>query len=173
MDKSLFAKLTLILNALGAIGILLMVLFINLDVFGRTVFNAPLPGVTEFIGLAIVAVVWLQAASTLRNHRFIRSDVLSSVIDRKFPRFGSALRVLFNLIGFSVCAAILRFSVTPTINAYERGYYKGTFGVFTIPVWPVKVIIFIGCATLAIQFLLHAYQDFKLVFKSVDSETIS
>lgn len=164
MDNSPFARLTLFLNALGAIGILAMVLFINLDVIGRTAFNAPLPGVTEFVGLAIVAIVWLQAASTLRNGRFIRSDVFSSAVESRFPAIGIVLNIIYSLTGLAITAAILFYSVEPTLKAYERGYYKGTFGVFTIPVWPVKVIIMIGCATLAVQFLVNAYRDVRALF---------
>ena len=166
MDNSPFAKLTLFLNALGAIGILAMVLFINLDVIGRSAFNAPLPGVTEFVGLAIVAIVWLQAASTLRNGRFIRSDVFSSAIESRYPIVGVVLNLVYSLTGFVISAAIFFYSIDPSLKAYERGYYKGTFGVFTIPVWPVKVIILIGCATLAAQFLVFVVRDIRSLFDS-------
>ncbi|UWQ35448.1 TRAP transporter small permease (plasmid) [Leisingera sp. M527] len=164
MTKSLFEKFTLLLNALGAIGILLMVLFINLDVFSRTFFNAPLAGVTEFIGLAIVAIVWLQAANTLRTDRFIKSDVFSSMLEKRLPRFSLIVKAAFNLVGGAICLTILNFSIEPAIKAFERGYYKGTFGVFTIPVWPVKIIIIIGCVTLAVQFLLLAWHDIRAAF---------
>ena len=114
--------------------------------------------------MAIVAIVWLQAASTLRNRRFIRSDVFSSAIESRYPVIGVILNIIYSLTGLAISAAILYYSVEPTLKAYERGYYQGTFGVFTIPVWPVKVIILIGCATLAAQFLIHIYTDVRALF---------
>ena len=60
-----FRLFTQALNIAGTILILLMAISVNLDVFGRNAFNQPIPGVNEFIGLSIVAVVFLQMANTL------------------------------------------------------------------------------------------------------------
>jgi hypothetical protein len=44
--------------------------------------------------------------------------------------------------------------------------YVGAEGDFKAPVWPVKLIILIGCVAAGIQFLLMAGQDFHEAFKS-------
>ena len=62
-----FRRLTQVLNIAGTILILVMAISVNLDVLGRNVLNRPIPGVNEFIGLSIVAVVFLQMANTLQR----------------------------------------------------------------------------------------------------------
>ena len=159
-----FGRVTYWLNAFGTLGILAMVVVVNLDVFGRALFNSPLPGVPEFVGLAIVAIVWAQAADTLRNNRFICSDVLFRGIAARQPRMGNLLSVIFDLNGLVITGIVFYFSVPLLQQSIERGFYRGTKGVFTIPVWPVKVIILIGCAVLFIQFLLVLVSDLKKLF---------
>lgn len=159
-----FGRFTYWLNAFGTLGILAMVVVVNLDVFGRALFSSPLPGVPEFVGLAIVAIVWAQAADTLRSNRFICSDVLFRGIAARHPRIGNFLSVIFSLNGLVITGIIFYFSVPLLQQSIERGFYRGTKGVFTIPVWPVKVIILIGCAALFIQFLLDLVSDLKKLF---------
>ena len=161
---SAFGTATYLLNAFGTLGILAMVVVVNLDVFGRALFNFPLPGVPEFVGLAIVAIVWAQAADTLRNKRFICSDVFFRGIATRRPRIGNLLSVIFDLNGLMITGIVFYFSVPLLKQSIERGFYRGTQGVFTIPVWPVKVIILIGCAALFIQFLLFLVSDLKKLF---------
>ena len=145
--------ITFSLNVFGTLGILAMVVFVNIDVFGRALFNSPLPGVAEFVGLAIVAIVWAQVADTLRRHRFIRSDVFFNRAAKRYPRFGTFLTIIFDLNGLVITGIVFYFSLPLLAQSIERGFYRGTQGVFTIPVWPVKVIILVGCAALFIQFL--------------------
>ena len=154
-------SITFILNALGAVGILAMVVVVNVDVFGRGFFNQPLPGVAEFVGLAIVAIVWLQAADTLRHKRFIRSDVLFNALATRKPVFARFLTLLFDLNGLVIVGLIFYFSIPLFQQSLERGYYRGTPGVMTIPVWPIKLLILIGCAALFVQILLFLYFNLK------------
>lgn len=164
-----FGIFTYSLNVLGTLGILAMVFAVNLDVFGRALFNSPLPGVPEFVGLAIVAIVWAQAADTLRNHRFIRSDVLVNRVAKRYPGAVLFMDVIFNLNGLAMTGVIFYFSLPLLQQSIDRGFYRGTQGIFTIPVWPVKVIILIGCAALFMQFLLFLVSNLKKLFGKSES----
>jgi len=159
-----FGIVTYSLNVLGTLGILAMVVVVNLDVFGRALFNSPLPGVPEFVGLAIVAIVWAQAADTLRNHRFIRSDVLVTRVAKRYPRVAIFMNVIFDLNGLAMTGIIFYFSLPLLKQSIDLGFYRGTQGIFTIPVWPVKVIILVGCAALLIQFLIFLVSNLKKLF---------
>jgi len=159
------------LNVLGTLGILAMVVVVNLDVFGRAFFNFPLPGVPEFVGLAIVAIVWAQAADTLRNHRFIRSDVFIHRVAKRYPRVEILMNVIFDLNGMAITGIIFYFSLPLLKQSIERGYYRGTQGIFTIPVWPVKVIILAGCAALFIQFLIFLVSNLRRLFDKSGSKS--
>ena len=47
---------------------------------------------------------------------------------------------------------ILYGSIPLFIESYNSDFYVGVEGVFTAPVWPIKLIIIIGCAVT----LLHS-----------------
>jgi hypothetical protein len=62
--RSWFGIFTMVLNIVGTLLIIVMAVAVNADILGRELFNRPIAGVTEFVGLAIVAIVFLQMANT-------------------------------------------------------------------------------------------------------------
>ncbi len=76
-----------------------MAIAVNLDVLGRKLFNQPIPGVNEFIGLSIVAVVFLQMANTLQEDRHVSNDIIIRLIADTHPRLSAALYSSFHVIG--------------------------------------------------------------------------
>ena len=141
------------LNSVGTVLIFAIVILINLDVFFRFVFNAPIDGVTELVELSIVAIVFLQLSDAVRNGRLTRSDGLYSRIQEKSPRVGHILGALFDLAGALFFMTIIAGSIPRFIDAWERGYYSGNKGIFVVPVWPVRLIIVIGAVTVVFVFL--------------------
>src|SRR5688572_25335467 len=85
-----FRRFTQALNVAGTILILLMAIAVNFDVGGRDFFNQPIPGVNEFIGLSIVAVVFLQMANTLHEARHVSNDIIIRLIATSHPRISAA-----------------------------------------------------------------------------------
>ena len=47
------------LNAIGTVGILLLMVLVNADILGREMFSTPVRGTTELLALSIVAIVFL------------------------------------------------------------------------------------------------------------------
>jgi TRAP-type C4-dicarboxylate transport system permease small subunit len=158
--RSLFGGFTRILNVLGTLLILVMALAVNADVIGRNLFLFPLPGVLEFVGLSIVAIVFLQMANTLREDRHVANDILMRVISRTRPRLTAAFYMVFYLIGAVLMALIVWFVWPILVDNYRGGYYRGTIGVVTIPTWPFIAPVVIGAAATCIQFLLLAHRAF-------------
>jgi TRAP-type mannitol/chloroaromatic compound transport system permease small subunit len=161
-----FASLTGVLNAVGTVWIFLLMVLINADIFGREALNAPIRGVTELVSLSIVGIVFLQLAHTLWAGRLTRSDALLDHLRRTHPRLGHALKALYNLVGAVLFAIILYASTPYFLTAWRIGEYVGAVGDFTAPVWPIKLIILIGCAATAIQFLLLAWRELRLSMNS-------
>lgn len=159
--SSWFGAITSILNVIGTILILAMAVAVNADVVGRNMFNRPLPGVLEFVGLAIVAIVFLQMANTLREDRHVSNDILMSFVVASHPRLAAAYYAIAFLIGAALMALIVWFMWPYLTEAYERGYYKGTTGLIEIPTWPFLSAVVIGAAMTAIQFLILAWRSFK------------
>ena len=149
------------LNVLGTLLILVMAIAVNADVTGRVAFNHPLPGVLEFIGLAIVAIVFLQMANTLREDRHVSNDILVQLIVLSRPRLAASLYAAFNLIGAALMALIVWFVWPILTENYLGGYYRGTAHVIEIPVWPFMAAVVIGAAATMIQFLQFAWRDLQ------------
>jgi TRAP-type mannitol/chloroaromatic compound transport system permease small subunit len=153
-------SLTRGMNIIGTALILVMAVAVNADVIGRDFFNHPIPGVLEFIGLSIVAVVFLQMANTLREDRHVSNDLLMQVVNRSRPRLVAGFHVMFNLIGAALMVIIVIY-VWPLLEQdYRGGYYRGTAGVIEIPLWPFKAIIVLGAGVMALQFLALAGRYF-------------
>ena len=148
-----FSKFVAGLNSAGGALIFALVVMINLDVFSRFLFNAPIDGVTELVELSIVAIVFLQLGDAVRNGRLTRSDGLYAKIQEKSPRAGHLLGAFFDLAGAAFFLTIIAGSIPRLIDAWERGYYSGNKGIFVVPVWPVRLILVIGARTVVFVFL--------------------
>jgi TRAP-type mannitol/chloroaromatic compound transport system permease small subunit len=156
---SYFGRFTQALNIVGTVLILAVAVAVNSDVVGRNAFNRPIAGVLEFIGLSIVAIVFLQMANTLREQRHVSNDVFIIMIDRQYPRLAAALHAAFNAVGVVLMVIIVVYVWPIVVEAYQGGYYAGTAGVIEIPIWPFTSIIIVGATTTAAQFLVDAWRN--------------
>jgi TRAP-type mannitol/chloroaromatic compound transport system permease small subunit len=154
-----FAGLLLVLNSIGTLWIFVLMLVINVDVIGRTVFTAPLPGVPELVKLSIVAIVFLQIGHTLRSGRITRVDTVLESLRRRRPRVAAALEGTYSLIG-AMFFVILVWACAPLFwRAWQRGDYAGVEGYVTYPYWPVYLILLIGSACSALQYLMFSIDE--------------
>jgi TRAP-type C4-dicarboxylate transport system permease small subunit len=144
------------LNAVGSVWLFALVILINADAMGRSFFHAPIDGVNEIIELSLVGIVFLQLADATRKGRLTRSDGFFKFLLQKYPAIGRTLGFLFELCGIVFMVIILWGSVPLLIESYEGNYFVGNRGIFTAPVWPVKLVIVIGCVATLIQFFVFA-----------------
>jgi TRAP-type C4-dicarboxylate transport system permease small subunit len=158
---SLFGRVTQALNVIGTLLILAMAIAVNADVAGRNVFNHPIPGVVEFLGLSIVAIVFLQMANTLREGRHVSNDLLTQLISRSRPRLNAAIYATFHGIGALLMALIALYVWPIFASNYTGGYYRGTTGLVEIPIWPFMAAVLVGALATAIQFLLLMVEDIR------------
>jgi TRAP-type C4-dicarboxylate transport system permease small subunit len=157
--SSPFGAFTQALNIVGTVLILIMAVAVNADVFGRNAFNRPIAGVLEFIGLSIVAVVFLQIANTLRERRHVSNDVFILMLAASRPRLAATLHTAFDTIGALLMATIVVYVWPIVVEAYRGGYYAGTAEVIEIPIWPFTAVVVLGALTTAVQFLIDAWHD--------------
>lgn len=153
-------------NVCGSLLIFVLMVLIVVDVLGRNLVGAPLPGVPEMVALSIVAIVFLQSPQTLRAGRMPRSEALLSMLERRAPSASKCLLDLHDLAGLATTAIVCHASWPPLVKAWARDTFVGAVGDFTAPVWPVKATIVVGSALLALQFVariarrhLHAGSD--------------
>ncbi len=150
------ARIVAVLAAIGTGWILFLMFLICADVIGRSGFNKPILGVPEMVQFSIVGIVFLQLPQTFRIGGLTRSDALLGTLQRKWPRLGHALQMVFDLIGLFLFGLIVR-TTWPLMNqAFENNEFYGSTGVVQIPTGPLKLIILIGCVTLALQLAITA-----------------
>lgn len=145
-----------ILNAAGAIWTVALMILVNLDVFLRAAFTAPLSGVPEFVALSITGIVFLQIGSALRADRFIKSDALGALLRKRFPRFGRVIQAAFNGIGCLLFGCIAWATVPIFRKAVDQGTFVGAVGDITFPVWPISLLVIVGSTVVALEYLLFA-----------------
>lgn len=148
------------LNAVGSVGIFLLMGLICVDVVGRYGFNSPVAGVTEIVELSIVVIVFVQLTDTSAHGRLTRADTLVDALRVTRPRVAHAIDGVASLCGFALMA-ILAYGVVPAaVLDFQRGSYSGTVGIFTFPSWPVKAIVGVGSMLTAVQLLLISVHSF-------------
>ena len=159
---------TLAANVVGSCLIVALVALITADVLGRNLLGAPVAGVPELVSLSIVAIVFLQAPQALRAGRLTRSDGVIDVLKARTPRIAAGLETLFDLVGLAVLGAILTAHWPILTRAWERNDFVGAVGNFTAPTWPVKAMLAVGAALLALQFAARILRRF-VVRSSVEA----
>ncbi len=154
--ERLIDRVTMALNVIGTLLILALMVLINADVIGRGIFLSPISGVPELVSLSIVAIVFLQVAQAFRMGRFTRTDALINALERWAPRARAGLEFLFCAAGLFIIWVLYSASYPLFVKSWDRNTFVGTVGDFIAPVWPVKLVLLIGCAALFLQLLMAA-----------------
>ncbi|WP_232819384.1 TRAP transporter small permease subunit [Saccharospirillum mangrovi] len=151
------------LNAVGSLLIFAIMVLICADVVARNLFNHPINGVAELVAASIVMIVFLQLASALRHGRMAQADIFIAGFVRKHPRLGHGLQTLFYLAGAAMLAVVFDGTLPVYLNAVERQLFMGVEGVFTFPVWPIRLVVLSCAAVTVAQYLLLAAREIRLI----------
>ncbi|MFO1352190.1 MAG: TRAP transporter small permease subunit [Gammaproteobacteria bacterium] len=108
--------------------------------------------------MSIVAIVFLQLPSTLRHGRMARADIFIDGFVERRPRAGHGLQALFHGLGAILCGVIIHATWPVFAKAWGNEEFIGVEGVFTAPTWPLRLIVLIGAAFTALQYLALAAQ---------------
>jgi len=160
-----FETIVSVMNSIGTAWVIVLLVIINLDICCRLFFNSPLRGVPEIVTMSIVACVFLQIAHTLNVGRLTRVEILLDVFQKRLPKLRQFCEGIYHLIGACLLAILFSASVPLFTGAWKIGEYVGAEGDFMLPIWPVKLIILIGCVAGSLQFLLIAARNFREIFK--------
>ncbi|MSQ20287.1 MAG: TRAP transporter small permease subunit, partial [Betaproteobacteria bacterium] len=144
------------LNHAGTLLIVAAMVLITSDVIGRGM-GSPVRGVPEMVGASIIAIVFLQLAHSLRSGRMIRSDSFLVFLGRRRPAYAHALESVFALAGSVLFAATAYAAYPLVIEAIKAETFIGVSGYFTMPIWPVKLVVVVGCVLVLLVYLRLAY----------------
>lgn len=154
--RRLVNLVTASLNVIGTLLIVAIMLLVNADVIGRGAFNNPVSGVPEIVSMSIVAIVFLQIGETFRRGRLTRTEAVLGFIQARSPRLCTLLELVFSLAAIALIWQLYAASQPLFVKSWVRGTFEGTIGNFTAPIWPVKLVILIGCVALIVQLSVHA-----------------
>jgi len=151
------------LNTVGSLWVLLLVILICADSFGRSFFNHPFDGVTELVAVSMAVIVFCQLPDTARLGRLTRSDTILYRLQASNSTVARLVVVGFDLLGAAVMGAIIVGTTPLLVESYERGYYIGEHGIFTLPDWPLKALVVLGGVATMLCFVARAVHHWLLV----------
>lgn len=154
--RGVIDALTLGLNVVGTLLIVALMVLVCADVIGREAFGTPISGVPEMVSMSIVVIVFLQVAQAFRMGRLTRAEAILNIAARKSPRLRAAMEAVFAITALFILFQMFSASVPLFEKAWVRNTFEGTIGDFTAPIWPVKLVILIGCVMLMIQLVITA-----------------
>lgn len=131
------------LTVAASVTIASFMLVIFADVVMRKFFSRPIFGVAEFVAYAIVAAIFFQLGSTMRNGKLIAADFLMAGWEKR-PVLSEGLKTIFYLISVLLLARIVSWLVGDAYSAWTSGDYAGAVGAFQMPLWPFKLATAIG-----------------------------
>jgi TRAP-type mannitol/chloroaromatic compound transport system permease small subunit len=158
-----FGALLAGLSSLGTGWIFVLMFVILADVVGRTAFSSPVPGVPELVSLSIVGIVFLQLAHTVRSGQITRVTAVTDWLENHSPRVAAVLMAVYDLCGAGLFLVLVSSLWPPFVRAWATGEYAGVEGYVAYPIWPVKLIIVVGCACSAVQFAIQACRHIAAV----------
>lgn len=144
----------IVANAAGTFTVLTLVVILNVDVIARGLFNAPLKGTYEIVQLSVVFIVFLQLADVVRVDRLTRSDGFLNLLHARRPGLTANLRRIINAISAIFMGLIAYIMFPEFLKMWETQYFFGVPGVFTVPWWPIKLVIACGSALACVIFVL-------------------
>ena len=141
-------------NALGTLVVLALVVVLNVDVVARGVFSAPIKGTYEMVQFSVVLIVFLQLADVVRVDRLTRSDGFLNLLHGKRPRLTVNIRRIINALSAIFMGLIAYITFPEFLHMWDTQDYFGVPGLFTLPWWPVKMVIAFGTALSCLIFIL-------------------
>ncbi|RUR36995.1 TRAP transporter small permease subunit [Vreelandella populi] len=127
--------------------IAIITLIVLFDIISRFVFGRPSDWAFDITKMLFGAHFMLMAAYGLRHHVHVEVDVLKRLLSRK-------KQALLELVGYVVFFVpfiwmLLKYGWLFFDRAFSRG--ETTYGMMSIPVYPIKGVIVLAAALLLLQ----------------------
>jgi TRAP-type C4-dicarboxylate transport system permease small subunit len=106
--------------------------------------------ITEY---CMLWLTFLAAPWVLKHEAHIRMEL---IVDRFSVRTQIMLRIATAVIGALICLILAGFGIKVSWDYYKSGYFLHT--VLAPPIYPILVIVPIGCVLLFMQFLRQAHK---------------
>lgn len=143
------------IHIISSIWVFILALVILIDVFGRVLFLAPLPGTKEILQNSVIMVTFLQLPLAIYSGSMLRTTLLTGVL----PPFAQRLfRTLTYVFGFGLFAAIAFAGFFEAQEAMRLNEFEGE-GSLRIYTWPIRFLMVITSAFAAFAYLSMMIAD--------------
>jgi C4-dicarboxylate transporter, DctM subunit len=137
-------------HAIASVALLALLANVALSVLGRLLIGASVPATIELVSnWWMVLIFYFGLAATHRRNQQIRITALIDMAGPPTARLATALVALYGIVAFGILGWYSIEAAQRSISISEQ-----TFGVYPIPVWPVKAVIPVGFGLLVLQNLL-------------------
>ena len=157
-------------SAFGAASIVVMLMvMVVADIFGRKVLNNPVPMSYEVGAFMLVFIVFMGLAYSQRQKAHIRVEILTL---RMPPRFRAVMDLFAFTLGIVIYGAIFYETFKWSYHSFEIGEYVA--GLINIPKWPSQFALVFGALLLSLQFLsdwVNRAVDVVVLFREHQRET--
>jgi TRAP-type C4-dicarboxylate transport system permease small subunit len=144
------ARLSDAMGVAGAVLLIAMLLIVVVNVVMRYAFNSPIIWADQVATYGVVYVTFIGAPRVLARRGHVAVDILESMLSATGRR---VLMVFIDAVGLLYCAAFTLLAGREIQRIIARGAQFSD--AFTVSQWVVYIVIPVGSALLALQFLAH------------------
>ncbi|WP_227286114.1 TRAP transporter small permease [Boseongicola sp. H5] len=156
LDRALL-KLEGNLNLIGGIVIFMLVLMAVWNVFGRKIFNAPVPGYVDWTEQLMALFAFLGLAYCQREGGHIRMDIVVSRLHGRILWFAEWISILFMLIVTTALVYGTWFHFQRSFDLNAPNFSRDSSIDISLPLWPAKLIVPFALAILWLRLVLQLW----------------
>jgi TRAP-type C4-dicarboxylate transport system permease small subunit len=145
------------LNDIGGVAIFFLMWLTMVEVLGRRLLNAPVPGAIDYIEVGMVLFAFMGAAYCQREGGHVRMDLLVSNMKGRVQWAVEAIGVLIAAVYIGI---IVIASAKDAWRSYEFG--DETIDI-NLSVWPSKLVVPVALTFLEFRLLVQLWGYFRLV----------
>jgi TRAP-type C4-dicarboxylate transport system permease small subunit len=162
-----YGRMLRVIAQISAAATFVMMVLVVVNVLGRYLLNQPLTGTLEFTESLLVLIIFLSLALTQYDGGHIRVTLLTRRLPKRAARALTAGCMLVGAAFFTWCAY-----AAWVFAAQAYSFNEQEWGEVVFPLWPMKFVVFIGIALLALQFLLDAIAETVMHIASDDEDAM-
>lgn len=165
-DRTLQAAET-VLVWIAALTTALILGLATAEIIARGAFNAPIRGQLDIIILAMPLAAILGISRALTRNAHVRMPLIVNALP-------VAVRHAIEAIGMALGALICAILSVGGYRFFERALaYSDNTPDLRIPTWPVKLMISVTLALLALRFAFYAYAHVRLMLNPDDAAAVA
>ena len=150
LDQRLF-KLESGLNLVAGIVVLMLMMLAVAQIFGRKLFNIPVPGFIDWVEQAMAVLAFLGIAYCQRIGGHIRMDILVG-------RLRGRMLWLSEFVSTIVMILLAMALTYGSWLHFMRAWVLGDSSIdIALPIWPAKLMVPVALSLLTLRFILQAW----------------